>query len=73
MDFEKDMARLEAITQALQDSNTSLDESITLFEEGVALAKNIEKSLTEIERKVHLLLNDPQDTESEAILEPFTE
>jgi exodeoxyribonuclease VII small subunit len=73
MGFEKDMARLEAITKALQDSNTSLDESITLFEEGVTLAKNIEKNLTEIERKVHILLSDPHDTEAEAILAPFTE
>ena len=71
MSFELDIARMEEITGMLQDSHTSLDQSITLFEEGVSLAHKIEKSLAEMERKVELLMTDPNDPATEPLLEPF--
>lgn len=45
MSFETDISRIEEIAQKLNASDTSLEESIALFEEGMRLAKALEKPL----------------------------
>ena len=71
MSFEQDIVRMEEITGLLQDAHTSLDQSIALFEEGITLARKIEKGLTEMERKVQILMSNPNDATLEPVLEPF--
>lgn len=53
--FEKDLERLEAIVQALEEGELSLDDSLKRFEEGIKLARRCEKSLTEAEKKIEIL------------------
>lgn len=45
MNFERAFKRLEEIIQLLEDENTSLDESIELFKEGVRLYKYCKSKL----------------------------
>lgn len=70
MGFEEDMKRLEEIAGQLRSNERSLDEAIALFEEGVRIARRIEKSLSEMERKIEILLTPP-DSDEEASLAPF--
>ncbi|MCX8009843.1 MAG: exodeoxyribonuclease VII small subunit [Ignavibacteria bacterium] len=53
--FEKDLQRLEFISQSLESENITLEESIKLYEEGVVLSKKLLKILDEAELKINQL------------------
>lgn len=53
--FEKDLERLEAIVEALEDGGLSLDEALKTFEEGIKLAKRCEKALAQAEKRIEIL------------------
>lgn len=55
INFEKAMERLEKITQELSREGITLEESLALYEEGVALARVCNKKLDETERKIKIL------------------
>lgn len=55
MTFEAAMTRLEAVVKALEDGKTSLEESMKLYEEGVALVRLCSTRLEDAERKVKIL------------------
>ena len=55
MTFEVAIARLEEIVRALESGNAPLDESLALFEEGVALVKLCNSRLDGAEQKVKML------------------
>jgi exodeoxyribonuclease VII small subunit len=50
--FEQDLIRLEEISRILEEDNVELEESISLFEEGVKLSKSCLKTLKEAELKI---------------------
>ena len=52
MSFESDLKRMEEITQLLKNPETELEKSIELYEEGSRLAKELSKTLDQIQRKV---------------------
>lgn len=58
LSFENAMKRLEEIVSALEKSETSLDESIKLFEEGTQLAGFCSKTLDEAQQKITLLTKE---------------
>lgn len=58
MSFETDIARIEEIAQKLNAPDTPLEQSIKLFEEGMRLAKALEKSLAEAKRSVEVVLGE---------------
>ncbi|HEQ71780.1 MAG TPA: exodeoxyribonuclease VII small subunit [Spirochaetia bacterium] len=58
--FEEKLERLEEIGDLLKEGTIPLEESITLFEEGIKIAKGLEKELSKIERKVEILVNKPE-------------
>ncbi len=62
MSFEKDVSRIEEIAQKLNGSDTTLEESLALFEEGMLLTKALEKTLTEAKRKVEVILSEDTET-----------
>ncbi|HEY2461658.1 MAG TPA: exodeoxyribonuclease VII small subunit [Candidatus Acidoferrum sp.] len=72
-DFEKSLARLEAVVRQLESPQLSLDDAMKLFEEGVALSSECQKQLEEAEGRVEILLKkadgklaaEPFDPESE--------
>lgn len=56
--FEGALARLEEIVRLLDGGKTPLDESLTLYEEGVALVRLCCDRLDAAEQKVKLLKPD---------------
>jgi exodeoxyribonuclease VII small subunit len=56
--FEKALADLEQIVAKLEKGGIPLNESLTLFEKGVKLARFLRGELDKAERKVEILLKD---------------
>ena len=56
--FEDCLARLEQIVAALEGGNLPLEESLKVFEEGVALARHCSRSLEDAERRIEILVKD---------------
>ena len=56
--FEDALTRLEQIVSQLETGNLPLEESLRLFEEGVALARRSAKYLAEAEKRIELLTKD---------------
>jgi exodeoxyribonuclease VII small subunit len=67
--FEDALARLEQLTEELEDGNLSLDKSLKKFDEGIKLAAFCNSSLNEARAKVELILN--KDGQLESV--PFNE
>lgn len=55
MNFEVALKRLEEIAEKLEVGNVPLEESMTLFEEGMKLSKFCEKKLVDTEQKLEIL------------------
>ena len=55
--FEKAMDRLEEIVSLLESGDSPLDESLSLFEEGVKLVKLCNSQLEKAENSVKMLIN----------------
>lgn len=49
------MARLEEIVRMLESGSASLDESLKLYEEGIALVRVCSAKLDDAEKKIRLL------------------
>ena len=60
--FEEAMARLEEIVRALDGGTAGLDDSLGLFEEGIALVKLCNAKLEGAEQKVKLLAKGEDGT-----------
>jgi exodeoxyribonuclease VII small subunit len=58
--FEEKLERLEEIGEKIREGDLPLEKSIELFEEGIKTAKALEKELAKIERRVEILVNQPQ-------------
>lgn len=54
--FEKALARLEEVVQRLESANLTLDDAMKLFEEGVQLARECQRQLSEAEGRVEKLI-----------------
>jgi exodeoxyribonuclease VII small subunit len=66
--FETAMERLESIVQSLEGGDLSLDESLKVFEEGMALVRFCTQKLDEAERKVTILM---KDSTGKLVQQPF--
>jgi len=53
--YETKVERLKEIITKIEDGNTSLDESMKLYEQGAVLIKQCETMLTEAELKISTL------------------
>jgi exodeoxyribonuclease VII small subunit len=65
--FEERLARLEQLSGKLKEGGSSLEEAVALFEEGIKLARELQKELAKVERKVEILLNEPGKKEGAAV------
>lgn len=59
MTFEENLSKLENLTQDIKRTDISLEEALKDFEEGMKLAKSLEKDLDKIEGKIQILVNQP--------------
>jgi len=55
MDFETAMVRINEIAAKLEDTTLKLDDSLALYEEGVALVALCRKKLDEAQRRITVL------------------
>ena len=63
--FEEKMDRLEELSRLIKDRETPLDKAVSAFDEGVRLAAQLEKELGKVEKKVEILLNEPEPEKGE--------
>ena len=70
--FEERLERLEELGDEIRKSDIPLDDAIKAFEEGICLARTLEKDLEKIESRIEILMNGnesndaPDDEEFEA-------
>ncbi len=69
--FEERLARLEEIVDELRSGEAGLDEALSIFEEGMRLSKGLEKELEKVERRVEILMNEPEGEQDTPELELF--
>ena len=66
LDIEEDLGRLEDIVEELENQQLDLERSIELFEEGVKLAEEVKKNLSEAEFRLKKVVDDSElDFEAE--------
>lgn len=63
--FEDKMKRLEELSQLIKERDIPLEKAVQSFDEGVKLAQELEKELSKVEKKVEILLNEPQPESEE--------
>ena len=56
--FEEILKRVNEILSALESRETPLDQSLSLFEEGVSLIKKADGILDEAQKKIKMLTED---------------
>lgn len=71
--FEERLTKLEEICENIKQGNMPLEKTLALFEEGITLARGLEKELAKVERKIEILVNQPEKSGSEPVLELFPE
>lgn len=60
MTYEEAVKRLEELVNRLEDEDIALEDSLSVFQEGIALSRYCREKLAEIEYKVEYLLKEEQ-------------
>lgn len=71
--FEENLKRLEELTTNIRRSDISIEDALANFEEGIKLAKTLEKDIDKIEGKIQILMNQPvtaKDSSSKKEVQP---
>jgi exodeoxyribonuclease VII small subunit len=71
--FEERLERLEELSEEIKNPELSLEDALFFFEEGIKLAKNLEKDLDKIEGKIQILMNQPATADDKPELDLFSE
>ncbi len=70
--FEDRLSRLEEISESIRDTDVPLEDALSLFEEGIKLAKGLEKDIDKMEGKIQVLLNQPDTPKEKPELDLFS-
>lgn len=57
--FEERLGRLEELGTKIRQSDVPLDEAMKAFEEGIKLARIMQKELEKAESRIEILMNEP--------------
>jgi len=68
--FEASLSQLETIVKKLEEGDMPLEESLKLFEKGVALSRECRERLNEAERRIEILLKDTDGNPAVSELDP---
>ena len=72
--FEERLKKLEQLGDQIRKTDIPLDEAIKAFEEGIKLARTLEKDLEKIDSRIEILMNNADAaTEESPELELFAE
>jgi exodeoxyribonuclease VII small subunit len=69
--FEERLTRLEELAERIKEPDLPLEDAVAVFEEGVKLAKGLERDLDRIQGRVEVLLNKPEDGADKPELDLF--
>ena len=72
MTFEQKLTRMEEIATALSDPDTDLQAAVSLYEDGMKLAKEVDDELSKIERRIEIVTSRPGESQDGVMTEPFT-
>ena len=61
--FEASLGELSALVEQMEKGGLSLEQSLTLFEKGIALSGDCQQALSAAEQKVQVLLQKNGQTE----------
>jgi exodeoxyribonuclease VII small subunit len=62
--FEEALANLEALVEAMEEGDLSLEESLKAFEQGIKLTRECQAAIEQAEQKVNLLVKEGHLPES---------
>lgn len=68
--FEKSLVELEEIVVKLEEGDLPLEESLELFEKGIGLSRSCRERLTNAERRIEILMKDPDGEFTAEEIEP---
>lgn len=71
--FEERLQELEMLAERLKDGEVPLAEAVKLFERGMELARSLGTDLAKIERRIEIMINDPELNDGVPDLQPFSE
>jgi exodeoxyribonuclease VII small subunit len=63
--FEERLQRLEELGAQIRRADIPLNEALSAFEEGIKLARNLEKDLEKIDSRIEMLMNNTEATADE--------
>ncbi len=69
LSYEQALARLEQIIRAMESDKIPLEDSLRMYEEGVAIVRRLSAELDEAERKIKIL---QQNAQGEIVAVDFT-
>lgn len=61
--FEKSVQELDSIVEQMESGELSLEQSLELFEKGIKLTRECQKTLADAEHKLQQLMNDTNNKE----------
>jgi exodeoxyribonuclease VII small subunit len=59
--FEERLGRLEDLGALVKRNDIPLDEALAAFEEGIKLARSLEKDLEKVENRIEILTNGTEE------------
>ena len=64
--FEERLERLEELGEMIRKTDVPLDQALKSFEEGIKLARSLEKDLEKIENRIEILMSNTEAPADEA-------
>ena len=69
--FEKKLSRMEEISRTLSDTETDLLKAVSLYEEGMKIASEVDSELSKIERRIEIVTSRPGESPEGVITEEY--
>ena len=69
--FEKKLSRMEEISRTLSDPETDLMKAVSLYEEGMKIASEVDAELSKIERRIEIVTSRPGESLEGVITEEY--
>ena len=73
LSFEQKLDKLEEISKSLQDPNTDLQKAVSLYEDGMKLANQVDEELSKIERRIEIVTSKPGESAEGVLTEEYEE
>ena len=71
MTFEQKIARMEEISKALSDQATDLQKAVSMYEEGMKLASEVDSELSAVERRIEIVTSRPGESTDGVMIEEY--